>query len=135
MANAVICPMTDASMEYIGLLADDETPPTWDRAAANEFGCLTQGVGGHFEGSNTIFFIPRSSVPKYKAVTYDRFVVYGRPNKEEVNHVRLTVGCNRIQHPGHVSTLSADLTTSNCMWNITIYTVVATYMCLDVNTF
>jgi hypothetical protein len=46
-------------MEYRGLISYDETFPTWDHAAAKEFGRLAQGVGGHIEGSNTIFFIPR----------------------------------------------------------------------------
>jgi hypothetical protein len=33
--------------------------PIWDRAAANEFGRLAQGVGERIEGSNMIYFIPR----------------------------------------------------------------------------
>jgi hypothetical protein len=35
-----------------------------------------------------------------------------RPNKTETHRVRLTVGGNLIQHPGDLSTRSADLTTS-----------------------
>jgi hypothetical protein len=66
MANAVIHPTTGESMEYIGLIADNETFPTWDRAAANEFGRLVPGVGGRIEGSNTIYFMPRSAVPPNK---------------------------------------------------------------------
>jgi hypothetical protein len=50
MDNASIHPTTAAIMEYRGLLADDETLPTWDRATANECGSLTQGVGGRIEG-------------------------------------------------------------------------------------
>jgi hypothetical protein len=61
MANAVIHPTTGANMEYRGLVFDEETFPIWDRAAANEFGRLAQGVGGRIEGSNTIYFIPRSA--------------------------------------------------------------------------
>jgi hypothetical protein len=66
MANAVIHPTMGANMEYRGLIADKETFPTWDRAAANEFGRLAQGVGGSIEGSNTIYFIPCSAVPPKK---------------------------------------------------------------------
>jgi hypothetical protein len=135
MDNAFIHPTTCASIEYRGLLADAETFPTWDKAAANEFGRLAQGLGERIEGSNTIFFIPRSSVPKNIIVTYGRFVVDVLPNKEEVHRVRLTVGGNLIQYPGDVSNRSSDLTTSKCMWNITISTVGAKYMCLDVNNF
>jgi hypothetical protein len=57
-------------MEHRGLLSNDETFPTWGRVAANEFGRLAQGVGGRIAGSNTIFFIPSSAVPRNKTVTY-----------------------------------------------------------------
>jgi hypothetical protein len=94
---------------------------------ANEFGRLAQRIGG--------FFIPRQAVPRMKIVTYGRFVVDIHPNKTETNRVRLTVGDNLIQYPGDVSTRSADLTTSKCLWNSNISTHGATYMCLDVNNF
>jgi hypothetical protein len=51
-------------MEYRGMLADDETLPTCDRAAENEFGHLTHVVGGRIEGSNTIFLILVHRYPK-----------------------------------------------------------------------
>jgi hypothetical protein len=98
MANAVIHPATGDNMEYRGLKADKETFPTWDHATANEFGRLAQGVGGRIEGSNTIYFIPRSAVPPNKTVTYGRFVVDVQPNKEEVHCVRLTIGGNLIKY-------------------------------------
>jgi hypothetical protein len=75
MANAAIHPTTGANMEYRSLISDDETFPTWDRAAANDFFRLAQAVGGRIEGSNVIFFIPRSAVPKKKTVTYRRLIV------------------------------------------------------------
>jgi hypothetical protein len=45
------------------------------------------------------------------------------------------VGGNLIQYPGDVSTRSADLTTSKCLWNSTISTEGAKYICLDVKNF
>jgi hypothetical protein len=45
------------------------------------------------------------------------------------------VGGNLIQYPGDVSTRSADLTTSKCLWNSTISTEGAKCLCLDVNNF
>jgi hypothetical protein len=71
MANAVIHPTTGANIEYRGLTSDDEMFPASDRAAANEFGRLAQGVDGRIEGSNTILFIPRSAVPKSKQIPID----------------------------------------------------------------
>jgi hypothetical protein len=93
---------------------------------------IAQGVGGRIEGSNTIYFIPRSAVPRNKTVTYGRFVVDVRPNKEEVHRVRLTVGGNLIKYDGDVSTRSANLAISKCLWNSVISTAGAKYMCLDV---
>jgi hypothetical protein len=132
MANSVINENTGASLEYSHLVNDTSTFTIWNEAAANEFGRLAQGVGNRIEGSNTIFFIPRQAVPKGKIVTYGQFVVDIRPNKSEVHRVRLTVGDNLIQYPGDASTRSADLTTSKCLWNSTISTDGAKYMCLDV---
>jgi hypothetical protein len=82
-----------------------------------------------------IFFISRQVVPKVKIVTYGRFVVDIRPNKTETHRVRLTVGGNLIQYPGDLSTRSADLTTSKCLWNSTISTHGDKCMCLDVKHF
>jgi hypothetical protein len=53
-------------------------------------------------------------------VTYGRFVVDVRPNKEEIHRVQLTIGENLIRYDGDVSTRSADLTTSKCLWNSVI---------------
>jgi hypothetical protein len=132
MANSVINEDTVASLEYRHLIQDDSTFPVWNKEAAHEFGRLAQGVGGRIEGYNTIFFIPRQEVPRGKIITYGRFVVDIRPNKSETHRVCLTVGGNIIQYPGDVSTRSADLTTSKCLWNSTISTEVDKYMCLDV---
>jgi hypothetical protein len=135
MANSVINEDTGASLEYRHLINYASTFTIWNKAAVNDFGRLAQGVGNRIEGSNTIFFIPRQAVPKGKIVTYRRFVVDIRPNKSEVHRVRLTVGGNLIQYPGDVSTRSADLTTSKCLWNRTISTDGAKYMCIDVKNF
>jgi hypothetical protein len=98
MANSVINEDTGASLEYCHLIKDDSTFTVWNKAAANEFGRLAQGVGDRIEGSNTIFLIPRQSFPKGKIITYGRFVVDIRPNKSEIHRVRLTVGGNNELH-------------------------------------
>jgi hypothetical protein len=54
MANSVINEDTGASLEYRHLIQNDSTFPVLNKAAANEFGRLAQGVGGRIEGSNTI---------------------------------------------------------------------------------
>jgi hypothetical protein len=69
-----------------------------------------------------------------KIVSYGRFAVDIHPKKAETRRFRLTLGDNLIQYPGDVSTHSADNTTSKCLWNSTISTEGAKYMCLDVET-
>jgi hypothetical protein len=59
-------------------------------------------------------------------------VVDIRPNKTETHRVCLTVGGNLIQYTGDVSTRSADITTSKCLWNSTISTEGVIHMCLDI---
>jgi hypothetical protein len=142
VANAVINQDTGASLEYLHLIQYDTTFPVWNKAAANEFGRLAQGVGDRIEGSNTIFFIPHNVVPKGKVITYGRFVVDIHPNKTETHQVRLTVGGNLIQYPGDVSTRSADLTTSGiaqsplkaintCVWTSITFTLVPQWTLLN----
>ena len=68
-------------------------------------------------------------------VTYDCIVVDYRPQKNEPNCTRLTVGGNIIDFPGDVSTLTADLTTAKLVINSTISTPGDRYMCGDVKNF
>jgi hypothetical protein len=97
-ACAVIDEETGKSMEYRDLLKDPKHREIWSRAAANEFGRLFNGVGKNADGTqrvketNTCHWIKKSQVPKGKRVTYARTVVAVRPEKEESNRVRITVG-------------------------------------------
>ena len=68
-------------------------------------------------------------------VTYARIVVDYCPQKEDPNHVRITVGGNLIDYPGELTTLTADLTTTKVMWNSVISTEGARYMCADIKGF
>ena len=57
---------TGKSMEYKDLITDPSTHATWLRSA-QIFGRLAQGLSDNrVEPTNTIFFIPRSKVPKDK---------------------------------------------------------------------
>jgi hypothetical protein len=132
MVNSVINEETGASLEYRHIINDTSTFTIWNEAAANEFGRSAQGVGECITGSNTILCILRQAIPQGKIITYGRFDVDIRPNKSEIHRVRLTVGGNLIQYQGDVSTCSADLNTSKCLWNSTISTDRAKYMCIDV---
>ena len=46
MANALVDPLTGATLEYNHLIAQESTCETWHRSFANELGGLTQGIHG-----------------------------------------------------------------------------------------
>jgi hypothetical protein len=136
-ANAIIDPDTGASMEYRHLLKSPKHCKAWTHSFANELGRLAQGVGGRQVGTNTIFYIQHNQIPadRRKDVTYGRICVDYRPQKEEPNRTRLTVGGNLIDFPGDVSTPTADTTTAKMVINSTISTTGARYMCGDIKDF
>ena len=123
-------------MEYKDLIADPSTRATWLRSAANEFGRLAQGLSdNHVEPTNTIFFIPRSKVPKDKRPTYARFGCSYRPQKAEPYRTRITIGGNLIDYPGNLSMKVADMTTFKILVNSTLSTPGARWLGLDVKNY
>ena len=75
------------------------------------------------------------TIPKDQVVTYARIVVDYRPQKKDPNRVRITAGGNLINYPFELTTRTADITTSKIMWNSTISTRGARYMCADAGNF
>ena len=123
-------------MEYIDLINDPSTCATWLRSAANEFGCLAQGLSDNqVEPTNTIFFIPHSKVPKHKRPTYARFVCSYRPQKAESSCTRITVGSNLIDYSGNLSMKVAGMTTFKILVNSTLSTPGARWLGLDVKNY
>ena len=86
-------------------------------------------------GTNTVFFVAKSSISYDRKVTYARMVATNRPTKFKVNRVRVTVGVNRLDFPGATTTHCASLTTTKCLLNITISTPGARFMTLDIKDF
>ena len=115
--NAIIDPISGASLEYRHLIQNDQTRRTWNRSFAKELGCLTNGVLAQIKGTNTIKFIPKTAVPPGRKVTYRRIVVDYQPNKTEPNQTRSTVGGGKIDYPGAVRTDTADMITAKLLLN------------------
>jgi hypothetical protein len=112
--------------------------PLWNKSSANEFGRLAQGLpDSRVNGANTIFFIHRNLVPKYrlKDVTYASFVCDLRPNKKETHRTRLTAGGDRINYPEDVGTPTADVTLVKNFFNSVISTKGARCVMQDVKVF
>ena len=67
-----------------------------------------------------VFFMTHDEIkiiPKDRIVTYTRIVVDYRPQKDDPNRVRITVGGNLIDYTGILTTRTADLITSKILQN------------------
>ena len=134
LANAVIDEDTGTSLEYAALSSGPDKE-VWIRALANDIGRLAQGVGARIKGNSTMFFIHPSKIPRGRKVTYGRLVASLRPNKAEVNRVRLTIGGDRLDYVGSTTTRMASLTTTKCLLNSVVSTQNAKFMGLDIKDF
>ncbi len=91
---------------------------------------LAQGCPGINKGTNTIFYLSHAeilSIPKDRTVTYGRIVIDHRPQKEDPNHVHITVGGNFIKYPFELTTCTADMLSLKIMWNSVISTPYAQF--------
>jgi len=103
---------------------------------SNELGRLTQG-NSRVQGTNTMYFLPYENIPidRRKDVTYARIVVDYRPQKQEKERTRITVGGNLINYPDDVSTKTAEISTAKILINSTISTPNAKFCVLDIHNF
>ena len=136
-ANPVLDFDTGELLEYRQLLRHPKYKDIWNRAAANEFGRLAQGVGGRVKATNTIEFIHKHEIPqdRCKDVTYISFVSSVRTEKEDQNRVRATMGGNLINYPEDVGTPTADLLLIKIFLNSVISTPGAKFANADISNF
>ena len=138
VCNGVVHPITKETItKYNKLIAEPLLRDTWTKAMCIELGRLAQGYGTT-KGTNTIRYLTHAEIkmiPKDRTVTYARIVVDYRPQKEDPNRVRITVGGNLIDYPGELITRTADLTTTKIMLNSVLSTPNAKYVTADVKNF
>jgi hypothetical protein len=105
-AGAVMDDETGDMLEYRQLIKRPKYRDTWSKAFGKEIGRLAQGLNGVVEGTNTLYFIPKSKIPpdRLKDVTYARICVNVRPDKADPYHCRITLGGNLVNYPGDVGT-------------------------------
>ena len=87
------------------------------------------------KGTNTIKFIHPRHVPKGKKVAHCKIVASIRSLKAEKNRVRFTIGGDRLEYDGNMSTTPATLTTVKMNLNGTISTKEARHMTAGINDF
>ena len=136
-ALAVMDKATGKMLNYRQLLRHPNYNADWTLSSANEFGRLANGVGGRVKGTNTITFIPKTSIPpnRRKDVTYGTFVCTVRPEKKKPNRTRFVVGGDRINYPGEVATPTADMLVAKMLFNSVISTPGAKFMTMDISNF
>ncbi len=103
---------TNTYLNYRQLMGHPKYKETWSKSSANEFGRLANGLkDGRVKPTNTIQFIQKEEVPfdRIKDVTYGSFSCDIKPNKEEINRARLTMGGDRINYPDDCGTRTVDM--------------------------
>jgi hypothetical protein len=133
-ANTVIHPITGKEMEYLALMKDPLLQPLWTRCFGNECGRLFQGIQD-IPGTDTCFFVPLSSIPNDRKITYSKIVCDYKPHKQEKERVLLTVGGDRLDYSGDVATSTADITSLKITINRTLSTKEATMMMMDIKSY
>jgi hypothetical protein len=133
----VVHPITKQTItQYRKLQHDPILGPTWVPSMSKEIHRLAQGKPGITKATNTIFFLDHSqirNIPKDRTVTYARIVIDHRPQKEDPNRVRITVGGNLINYPFELTTRTTDMVSSKLLWNSTISTPGAKFGGADIN--
>jgi hypothetical protein len=121
LKNSVIDPVTGKEMEYMALMKDPRLQPLWTRGFGNKCGRLFQGIRDIL-GTDTCFFIKLTNIPKDRKITHGKIVCDNKPHKNEKECVRLTVGGDRLDYSGDVTTSTADITTFKILINNTLST-------------
>jgi hypothetical protein len=136
MCNGVVHPITKETItKYAKLIADPILRKVWTAAMAKELYRLADGRDGITKGTNTIKFLSHeeiTNIPRDRTVTYARIVVDHRPQKEDPNRVRITVGGNLIDYPFELTTRTADMISAKILWNSVISTYGAKFACCDI---
>ena len=133
-AHAILDEETGKALEFRHLIKLDKYRNVWMKSFANELGRLAQGIRD-IPGTDTINFISFADVPDGEMVTYGRIVVTYRPQKEEKERTRLTVGGNLIVCLYDVSSPTAALTTAKLLFNSVISTPGARFVTFDLKNF
>ena len=88
-----------------------------------------------FKGTDTVMLILKSEVPKYKKVTYGNIVCEVKPETEEKERTRLTLGRNFLDLTGNFRAPTASVTTEKCVFNSVVSTPGARCLLADIKHF
>jgi hypothetical protein len=134
LANAVIHPDTGKEMEYTALMKDPQLKPLWTQIFGNECGRLFKGIHD-IAGTDICFFVTLTDILKDRKITYGKIVCDYKPHKKEKERIRLTVGGDRLDYSGDVTTSTADITTFKILVNSTRSTEDAAVKMMDIKNY
>jgi hypothetical protein len=124
--NGVAHPITKETItKYTKLMDDPALKDLWVSAMSKELHRLAQGKEGVTVGTNTIFYLTHDEIRhilKDRTITYAQIVIDHRPQIDDPNQVRITVGGNLINYPYGLTTHTAKMVSAKIMWNSVIST-------------
>jgi hypothetical protein len=133
----VVHPVTKKTItHYRNLIKDPLLKDLWIKAMSKELHHLAQGCPCVTKGTTTIVYLSHSDIckiPQDQTVTYARIVIDHSPQKEDPNHVSITVGGNLIKFPFKLTTRTANMVSSKILWNSVISTKDARFAGADIN--
>ena len=143
-ALSVLDPTTGEFLEHRQLRRDPKYKPVWDKSYSNELGRLCQGIGTgasptskRVEGTNTFFLINYNDIPahKRKEICHTLVVCEVRPEKDDPDRTRITIGGSRICFPGDVGTNTASLELVKILINSVLSRKGARFSTIDLKNF
>ena len=126
-------PNTRLLAEYKELILSTDKV-IWGNGMCNKLGRLFQGYkANQIVGTNTCRWIHPRDMPKGRKATYIRVVVAHPPQKvKEPFRVRLTVGGDKVDYPGPVTSKTTDLITAKLLLNSVVSTLGSKFLGLDI---
>ena len=117
--NGVVHPiLKETNTKYTKLMDDPALKDLWVPAMSKELHRLAQGKDDVKVGTNTIFYLTHDEIrriPKDRTVMYAQIVINHRPQKDDPNQVRITVGRILIDYPYELTTCTASMVSAKIM--------------------
>ena len=143
-ALAVLDPETGNLLEHRQLRKHPKLKPTWDTSFSNELGRLCQGIGTgttpskqRIAGTDTFKVIAYEDIPQHKQsqICHTKVVCDIRPDKDDPNRTRITIGANRICYHRDVGTNTASLELIKLVLNSVLSRKGARFSTIDLKIF
>ena len=113
---------------------NEEMKDRWLISGENKFGRLFCGFKpNNIDGLGVLNWIKKQEVPLGKKVTYPRYTVAERPEKDEIYRTRITCGGDVLDYFGDVTTHTASMETIKLHWNSVLSTPGAKYCTGDIS--